>query len=590
MGVIPAVIHLAKNVYSAAGGLAQRRTNGSSVWGTLLVPFLTLFLSNNPLPNGLPWGTRTDWGTNPFTHYPNTGIIRTYDFTVSRGVIAPDGYDRPVLLVNGAFPGPLIEANWGDKIIVNVHNNITGPEEGTAIHWHGFLQEGTPWEDGAPGISQCPIAPSKTFTYEFIATLYGSSWYHSHYSAQYSGGVVGPMVVHGPTQQKYDIDIGPVMLSDWNHEEYFDIIEKMLAPNGSPRVISENNLINGKMNFDCSTVAPGDKTPCVSNAGISKFKFKAGKTHRLRLINAGADGVQRFSIDGHTLTVIANDFTPIKPYNTSVVTLAVGQRADVLVTANAGNSKSAFWMRSTLTVCTPAKQPYAVAAVYYDEADTDKTPTSTPWDVPDPGTCATDDLSLTEPLYPIELPAPTHTHTMDIELFKNASDVTLWKFGGVSMRANYNEPVLLLANDGNFTYPDVWNVVNFQSNTSIRVVVNNRTPGGHPMHLHGHEVYVVHEGPGAWDGSIVRPENPMRRDVQQVRPGGHVVLQFDANPGVWGFHCHIAWHASGGFFSSFVVQPKEIQKMRIPQSVENTCREWDAYTHRNVVEQIDSGT
>jgi FtsP/CotA-like multicopper oxidase with cupredoxin domain len=74
---------------------------------------------------------------------------------------------------------------------------------------------------------------------------------------------------------------------------------------------SDNNLINGKMNFNCSTVSAGDNTTCNSNAGLSKFKFTKGKTHRLRLINAGAEGFQRFSIDEHTLTVIANDFVPI---------------------------------------------------------------------------------------------------------------------------------------------------------------------------------------------------------------------------------------------------------------------------------------
>lgn len=53
------------------------------------------------------------------------------------------------------------------------------------------------------------------------------------------------------------------------------------------------------------------------------------------------------------------------------------------------------------------------------------------------------------------------------------------------------------------------------------------------MHLHGSNFYVLHEGPGSWDGTtIVNPNNPMRRDVQCVRGKGHVVLQFDAtNPG-----------------------------------------------------------
>jgi FtsP/CotA-like multicopper oxidase with cupredoxin domain len=165
------------------------------------------------LPNGYPWGNRTDWGNNPYHDCPNTGVVRHYQFTVSRGFIAPDGYVRDVLLVNGAYPGPLIEANWGDTIVVDVHNNITGPEEGTSIHWHGFLQHETPWEDGAPGISQCPIPPRKSYRYEFVASLYGTTWYHAHYSAQYAGGVLGPIVVHGPTHEPYDVDLGPIMLS-----------------------------------------------------------------------------------------------------------------------------------------------------------------------------------------------------------------------------------------------------------------------------------------------------------------------------------------------------------------------------------------
>lgn len=75
------------------------------------------------------------------------------------------------------------------------------------------------------------------------------------------------------------------------------------------------------MDFDCSKVTDG--TPCTSGAGLAKFKFQSGKTRRLRLINAGAEGIQRFSIDNHTMTVKANDFVPIVPYDTNVVTLGV---------------------------------------------------------------------------------------------------------------------------------------------------------------------------------------------------------------------------------------------------------------------------
>lgn len=143
----------------------------------------------------------------------------------------------------------------------------------------------------------------------------GTTWYHGHVSAQYSSGLVGPMIIHGPHEQvKYDIDVGPVFLQDWNHIPYYNILATVLKPlsqGGNPKPASDNNLINGKMDFDCSTVTSGDKTPCNSNAGLSRFKFTTGKVHRLRLINAGSAGLQRFSIDGHTMTVIANDFVSV---------------------------------------------------------------------------------------------------------------------------------------------------------------------------------------------------------------------------------------------------------------------------------------
>ncbi|TFB01096.1 Laccase-2 [Trichoderma ghanense] len=577
-----------RDVSAASCKLSQKQTNGLSVLGALTAPFLPDFLSNNPTPNGYPW-SHLGINTNYYQTRPNTGVIRAYDFTISRGVIAPDGYQRNVLLVNGAFPGPLIEANWGDTIQVTLHNNITGPEEGTALHWHGFLQQGTPWDDGAPAVTQCPVAPGKSFTYQFTASLYGTTWYHSHYSAQYAGGLVGPLVVHGPKSKDYDVDVGPVMLSDWYHDEYFDLVEKTMSTEpGASFFPSDNNLINGKMFFDCSQVT--DDTPCTNNAGISKFRFQRGKTHLLRLINTGAAGHQRFSIDGHKMTVIANDFVDVEPYETEVVKLGVGQRSDVLVKAD--GDLDAYWMRSNISTCSFASQPNALAAIYYDGADTETAPQSTPWDVPDPGTCANDDLWVTVPVMKLPLPQPDLTIDMELGHFVNETGHSLWRMDGVSFRGNFNSPTLLLSNLGNHTFEPQWSVRNTGNAKSVRVNVINYSGAPHPMHLHGFNMYILHEGWGEWDGkSIIRPSNPQRRDVFMVRAGGHVVMQFDAasNPGVWPFHCHIAWHASAGLFTQFLTAPDEVRRLRIPHVVAETCRQWGGWTNTNIPEQIDSG-
>ncbi|KAG6017294.1 hypothetical protein E4U54_007821 [Claviceps lovelessii] len=576
--------------YRVSGGLTQDLTNGLSVLGTLVAPSLPLYLQDNPMPNGLPW-SQLNLTTDYYDHHPRTGVIRTYDFTVSRGTLAPDGYEREVILINGAFPGPLIEANWGDTIQVTVHNNISTTEEGLALHWHGFLHHGKPWEDGVPAVTQCPIPPGQSFTYSFEAELYGTSWYHSHYSAQYAAGLFGPMVIHGPHTAPYDIDVGPIMLSDWYHKEYFDLVEETMQPNANP-VISDTNMINGKANFNCSTLPATDTTPCRSDATLASFKFQRGKTHRLRLINSGSEGLQRFSIDGHTMTVIANDFVAVEPYNTTVVTLGIGQRTDVVVMAD--GTLDAYWMRSNISsICSLASDPFANAVIYYDDADTTQTPQSQAWNVPDPGTCANDDLSLSKPYMQRKPITPDLTYDFDINFGKNASNVTLWSLDNVSFRGNYNSPTLLMAALGNTTFPKEANVHNTGSAQSVRVTVHNKTPVAHPIHLHGYNMYVLNEGNGTWDGTTINPENPQRRDVQMIRANGYIVIQFDAasNPGVWPFHCHIVWHASLGFLAQFLTNPTEVAKYqdKMPQVVADTCRQWGNWTNTNIPDQIDSG-
>ena len=370
LNVTTSLLNFTSNLNTTAT-LPQSVTNGNSQLGTLNAPTLPYQLS------GSDWGSRDAENTNPYTQSPNNPQTHSYDFHIKRGTIAPDGYQKDVLLINDQFPGPLIEANWGDTIAVTVHNELTEPEEGTALHWHGLLQKDSPWEDGVPAVQQCPIPPGKSLHYSFKADLYGTSWYHSHYSAQYAGGLFGPMVIHGPKNVDYDIDLGPVLLTDYYHKQYFDLVEDVMGLNRAliaPK--SDNNLINGKMDYNCSLVTDG--TPCVNDAGLSKFQFKTGQKHRLRLINAGAEGIQKFSIDDHKMTVMANDFVPIQPYETEIVTLGIGQRSDVIVEAN-GDPKSAYWMRSTISNCSQTNQSDAQAIIYYPEASLQNKPNTTAW-------------------------------------------------------------------------------------------------------------------------------------------------------------------------------------------------------------------
>lgn len=122
---------------------------------------------------------------------------KKYEFTITREFRSPDGLNRSLLLVNGQFPGPTIEAKLGEYISVTVKNEIDHPKEGTAIHWHGLPQHETPQYDGVPFLHQCPIAPGQSFEYTFKAEVAGTTMYHAHYSAQYMDGLYGALIIHG---------------------------------------------------------------------------------------------------------------------------------------------------------------------------------------------------------------------------------------------------------------------------------------------------------------------------------------------------------------------------------------------------------
>lgn len=345
--------------------------------------------------------------------------------------------------------------------------------------------------DGVPGTTQCPIAPGSTFTYRFRADLYGSTWYHSHWSAQYGSGLYGAIVIYGPKNDDYDSDIGPVMLSDYFHGYYEQAVQKTLADPASGLAgppLANNNLINGK--------ASNGPMPMAS------FNFTSGKTYRLRLINTSAASVQKFTIDGYTMTIFANDFVPIVPYDTDVVTLAIGQRSDVLVKAS-GKPTDAVWMRSFRPPpCGPTAGGEEVkAAIFYEDADRSQVPTTEPGPNAYNTYCGNDPLSQTVPYYPIAAGDPSTTEVLPIQ-FRSNGTALLWYIANQTFRVNYNDPILLEAKLGNLDFPEIRSVHNYGTNKSVRFIIENPGNQPHPMHLHGHNIFILQEGPCAGDGGV----------------------------------------------------------------------------------------
>lgn len=273
--------------------------------------------------------------------------VKEYNWTVSDVTANPDGVVRPMILINGQFPGPLIECNEGDTIKVTIHNKAVNA---TAFHWHGLFHNGSNWMDGTTGVTQCPIPPGESFTYEIKTDgQYGTYWYHSHFSTQYIDGLFGPLVIHSPKEpgrDRYQTD-QVVMLHDYYHDLSRNKLYEYLAPDAeNAEPIPDGALINGRNRRDCSKI--DKKYICDSTEGeLAEINLTRGASHRLRFINVGAFAEFEMGIDGHTVEVIEADGTSLVPSPYHKLNINVAQRYSAIVHANSTDA-SEFWLRARM--------------------------------------------------------------------------------------------------------------------------------------------------------------------------------------------------------------------------------------------------
>lgn len=81
--------------------------------------------------------TRSTWcdysiDTDYSTEVVDTGVTKEYWLELTDVTVAPDGYSRSAMAVNGTIPGPTLFADWGDTVVVHVTNSLTTSLNGTA--------------------------------------------------------------------------------------------------------------------------------------------------------------------------------------------------------------------------------------------------------------------------------------------------------------------------------------------------------------------------------------------------------------------------------------------------------------------------
>jgi FtsP/CotA-like multicopper oxidase with cupredoxin domain len=439
------------------------------------------------------------------------------------------------LLINGQMPGPLIEANWGDTVIIHLENKLQ--DNGTSLHFHGMRQLNTNEMDGVPSITQCALAPGEKMTYTFVASNYGSTWYHSHFALQTYDGVFGPMTIHGPSSAEYDIDAGFAVLQDWSHQtveaQYHNAETVGAAPEFGPRTL-DTGLINGKNLWspDNGTTVTGSRF---------EMTFQPGKTHLIRVVNTAIQSTFKFHIDGHKFTVISADFVPIVPYETDILNINIGQRYNILVKAD--QEPGDYWMRSdNQQACAQLHNSRDIKGIVH-YAGCNGTPNTVSREYVDE--CIDEPYEKLVPVAPLFAGPQTSQIHKNILVGEgpNTPNLFKWTLDGNTFQSQWGDPTL-----GGIYWNDT--IPSYSGNLAIEVpklkewvyiIVESPVALPHPIHLHGHDSLVLAQGTGPYSDDVaLKLDNPPRRDTAlmpfnpQTKEGGYLVIAFETdNPGAW---------------------------------------------------------
>ncbi|KAI0672283.1 multicopper oxidase-domain-containing protein [Trametes maxima] len=533
-----------------------------------------------------------------FVSAPGQGVAgeppttRTYQFVVEERRGAPDGVEKRMLVVNGQYPGPTIEANAGDRLVVNVTNKMPNS---TAIHWHGLYQRGTNFYDGTAAITQCGIPSGESMVYNFTFDGFvGTTWWHAHAGTQYTDGITGALIVHAQNTSApeavpaYDGEL-VIQMADLYHGFSPALLNDYFTPGGlagtpGNEPVPDSGTLNGIGQY-----APSSP----SSQRYFSATLAANRTYRLRLLNTGSFVALRFSVDAHALTVVEADGTPVRPVAVAGVSVAVAQRYSVLLRTNATGGGGAFWMRAALdqdafTYDNPGVQTEVRGVLRYgDGVGEDTMPDAALLDNPPALPAGSPQADLdTDDLVPVGGgPAPDATFSVYFTIsmqypggpdylskFLSFINSTSWEplQGTSSLFAHLGNTS---AADGtSATFGDSQLVTTVDERHVVEFVIDNLDDGDHPFHLHGHKFWIVGSGPGRYQHQALENKAPMLRDTLVIPAYTYTVLRFVAdNPGFWAFHCHIQWHMAAGLLFQLNVLPSESAKFAIPQYMLDQC-------------------
>jgi FtsP/CotA-like multicopper oxidase with cupredoxin domain len=432
--------------------------------------------------------SRLEDGTRVFDLRAGEG---TTDFGVGDRATATWGY-------NGSYLGPTLRAERGERVRVNVTNQL---DETTTTHWHGHH---LPAEmDGGP---HQPIGPGETWSPQWVVDQpAATTWYHPHLhgttATHVYRGLAGMFILDDPDSRalelpsRYGVDDLPLIVQDRSFDDggQFDGGDPLLSPVGA---LGDTVLVNGT---------------------VGAYHEVTTERVRLRILNGSNARVYDFGFsDDREFSLIGTDGGLLPaPHRTDRVQLSPGERAEVVVGMRPGEQVT---LRS---------QDPDLGADFFNErfAGGD--------DSLDVLQLRAADRLAPSPPVPSRLAAPPDLDPARAEVTRT------FRMGGTSINGQQME-MDRIDHAVEVGTTEVWEVTNAD---------------GPPHSFHVHDVqFQVAEV----DGRPPGPELAGWKDTVYVAPGSSVrlVMRFSdhTDPDLpYMFHCHVLRHEDQGMMGQFVV-------------------------------------
>jgi FtsP/CotA-like multicopper oxidase with cupredoxin domain len=338
---------------------------------------------------------------------------------------------------------------------------------------------------------------------------------------------MGGIVFDGPTSSNYDLDLGPyIFTEDYSGLTAWQVnaIAQQALQVGIPPPAASSITINGTGQTN------GQGTP-------DQVTITTGKKYRLRLINGGIDSYVRVSLDNHIMTVTSADFVPINPFTTEWLLLAIGQRYDVVIHAN--QTAGSYWFRAESQTSCSSSDAHAGRAIWTYSGVSAGTPTTSAYT--EPHDCMEPSMSpyWKQPVPEASFQNTLNTKTTNAVVTPDGNSMVVWALNN-PIWVDYADPTLGYLMDGNTSYPKNYNVIDLNSEGSWNYWLvwsgANTIPLDHPIHVHGHDFFVIGQGNGPYNegSAILNWKTPVRRDVATLPAGGWLALAFRSdNSGAW---------------------------------------------------------